>query len=131
MTDLANDLLEALEPYDVTMSSWLQLRLNLPTGKAAVRTHDLDRALYIYVTEQIIYLRLVNGSVEADQLIEDMSGEPLSAVLVMASRLYASQLVDALVVYAAHLGALTSYGNVAWTRTAGAVVLASHAGAIR
>lgn len=125
MTDLVNDLIEAIEPYDVTMSSWLNLRMNLPVGKVAVHTHDLDRALYIYVTEQIIYLRTVNGSVEADQLIDAMSSEPLKAVLVMAGRLQPSTLVDALIVYAAHLGALTSYGTDPWARVVEVVVMAS------
>lgn len=123
MTDLVNDLIEALEPYDVTMSSWLNLRLNLPIGKFAVATDDLDRGLYSYVSEQIVCLRMVNGSVEADQAIEDMPGEPLKAVLVMAGRLQPSPLLDALIVYGAHLGALTSYGSLPWSRVVEVVVM--------
>lgn len=123
MRDLVNDLIEALEPYDVTMSSWLNLRLNLPIGRFAVGADDLDRALHIYVTEQISGLRMVNGSVEADAFIEAMPSEPMKAVLVMAGRLQPSQLVDALIVYAAHLAALTSYGQAVWGRVVEVVVL--------
>lgn len=125
MRDLVNDLIEALEPYDVTMSSWLNLRLNLPVGKAAVSTDDLDDALYAYVSEQVVYLRMVNGSVEADQAIEAMSSEPLKAVLIMAGRLLPFRLVDNLIVYAAHLAALTSYGEAVWGRVVEVVVMES------
>lgn len=127
MTDLVNELLEALERYDTTMSSWIKLRVQLPRQRAhyraAVPIDDLDRVLYAYVTEQIIRLRVVNGSVEADQAIKALAREPLEAVLVMAGRLQPSQLADALIIYAAHLAALTSYGEAVWGNVVEVVVM--------
>jgi hypothetical protein len=125
MTDLVNDLIEALEPFDKTMSSWLNLRLNLPVGKAPMRTDFLDSALHVYVSEQIIWLRTVNGSVEADLAIKSMPGEPLEAVAVMAGRLQPSRLVDGLIIYAAHLAALSSYGDAIWGNVVEVVVMES------
>jgi hypothetical protein len=123
MTDLVNDILEALEPYDVTMTSWLKLRLNLPVGKAPIAVDELDRAVNGYVYEQIMHLRRVHGDVASDATIDDLRGEPLKAMLVMAGRLDPSWLTDNLIVYAAHLAALTSYGHAVWRAVSDVVVV--------
>ena len=122
MTDLVEDLLVALEPYDTTMASWSALRTSLPNMRFAVSTDQLDRALYAYASEQIVGLRLVNGTVESDAFIDDLPGEPLKNILVQAGRLQPSALVDALIVYGAHLAALTSYRGAVWARITDAVV---------
>ncbi len=123
MTDLIDDLLAALKPFDTSMSHWEALRPYLPAAKFAVSVEDLDRALYAYVSEQIIGLRMINGSAEADAYIDDLAGEPLKNILIQAGRLHPSRLVDALIVYAAHLAALTSYRGVVWRRACEAVVV--------
>lgn len=121
MKDLTNDLLEDLEPYDVTMSHWLNLRLNLPVGKFATDTWSLDRAIRVYVQDQVNGLRLINGSVESDHAIEELRAPTLQQTL---ASIYASthgsrrETMTMLVVYAAHLAAMTSYGRGAWDRAA-------------
>lgn len=112
--DLVNDLLEALAPYDVTAASWLRLRERLPEAPMAVAVDELDRALNSYVYEQIQHLRLRNGSVEIDNEIAQLPAARLTDILVTVGRLSARDLVDNLVVYAAHIAAGTSYGPAVW-----------------
>lgn len=125
MTDLANDLIYALERYDTTMSSWLTLRQDLEGGsynRQAVPVNELDRALNTYINEQIQWLRLKNGTVEIDAMIALLPSEPLTNILVRAGRLSTNNVVDSLIVYAAHIAAGTAYREEAWTNIAEAVV---------
>jgi hypothetical protein len=114
--NLVNDLIEAIEPYDVTMSSWLRLRTQLPVSKASVETYELDKAMCAYLHEQTLWLRLKNGSVEMDHVMSQLRGQSLQRALIQAGQLHPSDIVDGLIVYAAHLAAGTSYGQAAWDR---------------
>lgn len=113
MTDLVNDLLEALEPYDVTAASWLRLREDLPEA-ADMAVDELDRALNTYVYERIRLLRLREGHAAIDAEIAQLPAARLTDILVTVGRLSSRALIDNLVVYAAHIAAGTPYGPAVW-----------------
>lgn len=114
MLDLAEELLKALEPFDVTISSWLNLKRQL--GNAAW-TRICRNSLKTYLEDQVIWYRMTHGGQdECDAALKNLVG--VHDTLIRAGRLSGDSLVDTILIYAAHLGALSSYGPAVWDRCA-------------
>lgn len=111
MLDLVDELLEVLEPFDVTVSSWLNLKRTL--GEASWN-RICRQALSNYLQDRVTWFRITHGQDGCKVALRDLVG--VHDTLIRAGRLTADPLVDHLLVYAAHLAALSSYGPAVWDR---------------
>lgn len=113
MPDLTEKLLEALEPYDVTVSSWLSLkrRLGAPTWIRLCRS-----PLGVYLEDQVVWFQITRGKDECEAALAQLFG--VHDALIRAGHLTGDSLVDKILIYAAHLGALSPYGSAVWDRAA-------------
>lgn len=113
MLDLVDELLEVLEPFNTPIGSWRALRHQLGT-------EDWDlicrRSLSIYLQDRTAGFKIMYGRGECDAGIRDLVG--VHDALIRAGRLTGDSLVDDILIYAAHLGALSSYGPAVWDRCA-------------
>jgi hypothetical protein len=115
MADLIEELLEALEPYDVAIASFTKLRtwLTSQEGDEYAETRlQAERTLKAFIGDRTRALRDTYGHDHADKQLGSLIG--LSACLIMGGKLTSNPLTDMIIVYAAHLSALTSYGESPW-----------------
>lgn len=113
MLDLVDELLEVLEPFDVTISSWLNLRRQLG---AESWTRICRNPLSLYLRDQVDWFVTTHGREGCDAALRDLFG--VHDAFTRAGRLTGDSLIDEILVYAAHLGALSSYGPAVWDRCA-------------
>lgn len=112
--DLIEELLRALEPYDYMLVSFTDMRSYLRTTVPEFPETRLqhDRLLSAYLSEQVRARRDDYGHEEADRRLTSLIG--LSSTLLMAGRLTENPLTGQILIFAAHLSALTSYGEAPW-----------------
>lgn len=125
MLDLTEDLMEVLEPFDVTMTSWLQLRRRLNTNPdvdLSATRESLTRAFGHYCEEQVMAMQGRHGTYVCDAAVTKLVG--IHDTLIRAGRLTGDVLVDKILVYAAHLAAMGPYGPAVWDRAARIVLAA-------
>jgi hypothetical protein len=130
MADLIEELMEVLEPFDVTMSAWIRLRQHLtmqetsgsrdPDGLGARTAMNL--ALSIYLEDQVAWMQFKNGHEACNEGLRKLFG--VHDTLIRAGRLLGDPLGDKILMYAAHLAAMGPYGPAVWDR-ASKVVLAA------
>lgn len=113
MLDLVEELLEVLEPFDITVSSWLNLKRTL---SASSWERICRRSMSVYLEDQVIWFQQIHGKDGCDAALKDLFG--VHDTLIRAGRLTGDSLVDKILIYAAHLGALSSYGPAVWDRCA-------------
>lgn len=115
MKDLIQDLLEALEPYDLNLHNYIDIRAWLNSQKDldfAEARLSFERSLTAFIGDSTRELRDKHGADVADQGIDELVG--LGSTLIMGGKLTENPLTDMILVYAAHLSALTSYGPRPW-----------------
>lgn len=124
MKDLIEDLLEALEPYDVHLHHFAEIRRHLRTLDTNFTETRLstERSLRAFINDQTRALRERHGHDASDKALEELVG--LNATLIMAGKLTGNPLTDMIIVYAAHISALTSYGLSPWTNVSKIVLAA-------
>lgn len=122
--DLIEELLLALEPYDYMLTSFTGMRAYLRVTAPAYPETRLqhDRLLSAYLGEQVRARRDDYGHEAADQRLTSLIG--LSSTLLMAGRLTENPLADLILIFAAHISALTSYGEAPWTRVSKIILAA-------
>lgn len=113
MLDLVDELLEVLEPFDITISSWLNLKRQL--GDASWN-RICRNPLSTYLQDQVTWFKITHGQEGCDAGLRELFG--VHDALIRAGRLTGDSLVDEILIYAAHLGALSSYGPAVWDRCA-------------
>lgn len=124
MKDLIEELLEALEPYDVHLHHFAEIRRHLRTLDTNFTETRLstERSLRAFINDQTRALRERHGHDASDKALEELVG--LNATLIMAGKLTGNPLTDMIIVYAAHISALTSYGLSPWTNVSKIVLAA-------
>lgn len=125
MRDLITDLLMVLEPYDLHLRHFTEIRTWLTgqegTGFAETRIAT-ERSLSAFIGDRTRELRDQYGHDIADNALDDLIG--LGSTLIMGGRLTGNPLTDMILVYAAHLSALTSYGLAPWTNVSKVILAA-------
>jgi hypothetical protein len=112
MRDLTEELMEVLEPFDVTMNSWLRLHHHLDNGSLlAVR-----QAFGYYIENQIFEMQAKYGLDACNEGLSKLFG--IHDTLIRAGKLTSNAVADKILVYAAHLAAMSSYGPAVWDRAA-------------
>lgn len=118
MPDLIEELTEALEPFDLTMSSWLRLRHAIPveTKPDHVGPHAALLLAYgLYLEDQVLGMQRKYGKEACDAGLAELTG--LHDALIRVGKLTGDPLADKILIYAAHLAAMSSYGPAVWDRT--------------
>lgn len=113
MLDLTEELLETIEPFDITISSWIDLKHRLG---GASWDRICRRALSTYLEDRVSEFQLTYGKDQCDAALRNLVG--VHDALIRAGWLTGDPLADKILIYAAHLAALTSYGPAVWDRTA-------------
>lgn len=111
MPDLIEELTEALEPFDLTMSSWLDLQ-RLADNRALLATRQ---AFGYYLEDRVLAVRNRYGAEDCDAGLAELTG--LHDALIRVGKLTEDPLADKILIYAAHLAAMSSYGPAVWDRT--------------
>lgn len=130
MADLIEDLMEVLEPFDVTMSAWIRLRQHLhvreTSGSGNVDSLGaraaMNLAFNIYLEDQVAWMQFKYGPDASDDALRSLLG--VNDTLLRAGKLLRDPLADKILIYAAHLAAMGPYGPAVWDR-ASKVVLAA------
>jgi hypothetical protein len=113
---MLEELMEALEPFDTTMSAWIRLNKTLDNGSLKA----MRQALRYYLEGQVVDLRYRYGAAVCDQGLAGLFG--IHDTLIRAGKLTGDTLIDEILVYAAHLAAMSSYGPAVWDRAARVVL---------
>lgn len=111
MPDLIEELTEALEPFDLTMFHWLELQRFTDNG-ALLATRQ---AFGYYLEDQVLGMQRKYGKEACDAGLAELVG--LHDALIRVGKLTGDPLADKILIYAAHLAAMSSYGPAVWDRT--------------
>jgi hypothetical protein len=123
MADLVTELLEVLEPFDIPTGSFLALRRSLAGPQHSVAAQFLEAALRAHLREQVLYFQTMHGREACDAGLAELTG--LHDALIRVGKLTGDPLADEILVYAAHLAAMGSYGPAVWDRTSKIVLAAA------